>query len=319
MSKPSYHRMTYIFHITHTHTHRQKQDSLQVSFTFTIDPFAFWKAFPTFTQPAQYTDNCIAPKLEKEQQPEEEEEGAAATLPHAIILSYSNECLMCLWIVVFMALRIVRLFWWHAKQFVYPLTHTPCPTLFPSLSLFILSPSVALFYYQKFDTLKNIQRQKTEPTEYNNESTVWRWPKRTKCSKSTKREREQRTALPTPKEFRAAGASCCFGSARLALLLLLLMKFKDGNSGCCCLVLLSTSRRLDAYSAGVSLAHSLTLVNNYAVCVAAYACVRTSLAVACVRPADAARNFKFGNIHKVKAKVIPLLTTDKSTNWQWPI
>lgn len=160
MSKPSYHRMTYIFHITHTHTHRQKQDSLQVSFTFTIDPFAFWKAFPTFTQPAQYTDNCIAPKQEKEQQPEEEEEGAAATLPHAIILSYSNECLMCLWIVVFMALRIVRLFWWHAKQFVYPLTHTPCPTLFPSLSLFILSPSVALFYYQKFDTLKTYRGRK---------------------------------------------------------------------------------------------------------------------------------------------------------------
>lgn len=43
-------------------------------------------------------------------------------------------------------------------------------------------------------------------------------------------------------------------------------------------------------------------------------CVRTSLAVACVRPANAARNFKLGNIHKVKAKVIPLSTTDKSTN-----
>lgn len=205
-----------------------------------------------------------------------------------------------------MALRIVRLFWWHAKQFVclpFPLS------LSPSLSSF--HPS--LFYYQKFVTLKkNTHRGRNSTNEiYNNESTVWRE------HQESKRKRAQRTALPTPKEFRAAVASCCFGSARL---LLLLLKFKDGNSGCCCSVLLSTSTRLDALLCR-SLARALSTQLNsrqqlLCVCVSrcVRVCVRTSLAVACVRPANAARNFKLGNIHKVKAKVIPLSTTDKSTN-----
>lgn len=154
----------------------------------------------------------------------------------------------------------------------------PLPPLshFPSLSLHSIS---LCFYYQKFVTLKkNIQRQKQH------QRNLQQWINSlARAPRESKRKRAQRTALPTPKEFRAAVASCCFGSARL-LLLLLLLKFKDGNSGCWCSVLLSTSTRLDACSAGVSLAHSQlnrTLVNNYAVCVclAVYACVCVRLSL----------------------------------------
>lgn len=64
-----------------------------------------------------------------------------------------------------MALRIVRLFWWHAKQFACPHYQHSLPlSLALSLSLFYFP--LLLCFYQKFVTLKNTQRQKTEPTEF---------------------------------------------------------------------------------------------------------------------------------------------------------
>lgn len=187
-----------------------------------------------------------------------------------------------------MALRIVRLFWWHAKQFACPHYQHSLPlSLALSLSLFYFP--LLLCFYQKFVTLKNTQRQKTEPTEFTTMNQQFgagqREPNAPRAPRE--REREQRTALPTPKEFRAAAASCRFGSARLALLLLLLLKFKDGNSGCWCSVLLSTSTRLDACSAGVSLAHSqVSSKTTLCVCVSLYSrvCVRLSLLRVSVPP-----------------------------------
>lgn len=213
-----------------------------------------------------------------------------------------------------MALRIVRWFWWHAKQFVCPLPHP----LFPTLSSFYLS-LLLCFYYQKFVTLKKTDRGRNSSNGiYNNESTVWR---ENQEHQERARERE-RSALPCRRR-----KSLVLPPPRVASALL-------GWCCCCCWSLRTATaaaavqfcfqRRHDwtrALQESRSRTLNSTLVNNYAVCVSlcVRVCVRTSLAVACVRPANAARNFKLGNIHKVKAKVIPLSTTDKSTNWQWPI
>lgn len=216
-----------------------------------------------------------------------------------------------------MALRIVRLFWWHAKQFVCPL-----PPSFPLfLPLFIPSLSVALFLLSKICHIKKTDRGRNSSNGiYNNESTVWREHQE---HQERARERE-RSALPCRRR-----KSFVLPSPRVASALL------GWCCCCCCCWSLRTAtaaaavqfcfqRRHDwtrALQESRSRTLNSTLVNNYAVCVSrcVRVCVRTSLAVACVRPANAARNFKLGNIHKVKAKVIPLSTTDKSTNWQWPI
>lgn len=118
---------------------------------------------------------------------------------------------MCLWIVVFMALRIVRLFWWHAKQFVCP----PPPSLSFPLSLFI--PSLSVLLSKICHIKKNTQRQKQH------ERNLQQWINSlARAPRESKRKRAQRTALPTPKEFCARiasallGCCCCCWSLRTA-------------------------------------------------------------------------------------------------------
>lgn len=93
------------------------------------------------------------------------------------------------------------------------------PLLSLSLTLFIPSLSVALFLLSKICHIKkNTHRGRNSTNEiYNNESTVWR-----EHQEESNRKRAQRTALPTPKEFRARVASallgccCCCWSLRTA-------------------------------------------------------------------------------------------------------